>query len=707
MAIIGSIRKHSGLVVIAVGVAIAAFVIGDFGRKRMKSTNEIGSVTGEAIPYQEFSGKVEEAIQNQKDNSGSDKITDEETFNIRQTTWNNLVKDILMGREYDELGLTVTPDELFDQVQGKTPHRYILQYFKDPKTNLYDPMLVRNYLKNLDNMEPKAKDQWLRFEKAIKEDRLETKFNNLITRSYYMPTAFLRKIYTDQTTTLKIRTFAPALTLVSDSAAKITDADYQAFYDKNKQMYQQDETSREIDYIVFEVKASEVDKKKIADDVTALYKDFIASPDLPDLINANADTKYDSTYKKKGTLPGIIDSTAFDSKPGTIYPAFQLNNAWYMAKLLDVQERPDTIKASQILISFAGSALKNENIKRTKDQAKTRADSLMAVLKKSPEKFRDFATNLSDYPSAKDDAGDLKDIVDGQPTFAIFYNAGLTMKPNEMKVVTTGIGYAILKLTSKSKPIKKVKIAILQRNLEPSNQTFQDIYLKASAFAGQNRTKDAFDKAATAQGLVKKSGQSIREMDNFLSGLPSAREVVRWAFSENTSIGDVSPVFDLTGKYVVAILTGITEKGYIPLEKLKDRMTQAVRMEKKIDILGDRISKSMSTIKDITQFAYQFQAKVDTVNLTFGGYSNSAIGREPEILGQLFTLKPGVIQGPLKGRFGVYVAIIDATVPAPEKKDFRAESAQQASGFASRAGGLIYESIKKAVKIKDNRKNFY
>jgi len=46
MAIIGKIRKHSGLAVIIVGVAIAAFVIGDFGKKRTKGVNEIGEVNG-------------------------------------------------------------------------------------------------------------------------------------------------------------------------------------------------------------------------------------------------------------------------------------------------------------------------------------------------------------------------------------------------------------------------------------------------------------------------------------------------------------------------------------------------------------------------------------------------------------------------------------------------------------------------------------
>ncbi len=134
MAIIGKIRKHSGLAVVIIGVAIAAFVIGDFGKKQSRGTNDIGVVNGENIPYAEFSTKVDEMLEAQKENTGTDKITDQETYQIREQTWKNEVKNILMGEEFSELGLTVSPEELFDQIQGRQPHRYILQYFKDPKT---------------------------------------------------------------------------------------------------------------------------------------------------------------------------------------------------------------------------------------------------------------------------------------------------------------------------------------------------------------------------------------------------------------------------------------------------------------------------------------------------------------------------------------------------------------------------------------------
>jgi hypothetical protein len=65
------------------------------------------------------------------------------------------------------------------------------------------------------------------------------------------------------------------------------------------------------------------------------------------------------------------------------------------------------------------------------------------------------------------------------------------------------------------------------------------------------------------------------------------------------------------------------------------------------------------------------------------------------------------LTGPLKGKYGAYVAIIDNINKAPEKQDFTGERMQQQSGFENRASGLIYEAIKKAGKIKDNRRNFF
>lgn len=706
MAIIGKIRKHSGLAVIIIGVAIAAFVIGDFGKKRNRGTTEIGSVDKEVIPYVEFNAKVEENINIQKENSKSDKITDAETFSIRQSTWTAMVKDMVLGNEYDKLGLSLSPEELFDQVQGKNPHRYILQYFKDPKTNTYDPAAVLNYLKNLDKMEPKAKTQWLQFEKAIKEDRQETKLNNLVAKGYYMPTAFLKKSYTDQALSLKIRYVAPVLADIPDSTVKLTDEDYKKFYNENKGYFFQDEATRDLDFVLFEVTPSPTDRKKISDDVAQIYREFTVSKDVPDYVNANSDKKYDSAFVKKGKLTGMIDSLAFHSEEGTFFPPYEYNGAWYMGKLLKVQDRPDSIKASHILVSWQETRI-NQNIKRSKDDAKKLADSLLAILKKNPERLAELARSFSDYPTAKDDAGDLKWIPDGSPTFGLFFDKSMDMKTGDIKIIETGIGYSVFHLTERSALTKKVRVAVLQRNIEPSNQTYQDTYLKASSFAGQNRTADAFNRTAQQKGLDKKSSPGLREMDNYLMGVPSAREVVRWAYAETTKPGDVSPVFDLQGKYVVALLTNSYDKGLIPLEKVKSRIESNVRNQKKLEVLAGKMTAAFQTNKDLYSLATAFRTKVDTAVITFKGYSRASIGRDMKVVGKLFTLPKGIVTGPVSGRFDAYFVLIDDVIPAPPKEDFTYERMQLGQAFGSQVSNSLYTALQKSAVIKDDRVKFY
>jgi peptidyl-prolyl cis-trans isomerase D len=705
MAIIGKIRKHSGLVVVIVGVAIAAFVIGDFSKKSNSGTNDIGTVNGESIPYAEFNTKVEKSLEAQKENSGSDKVTDQETYQLRQSTWTATVKELLMGEEYDELGVTVSPEELFDQVQGKQPHRFILQYFKDPATGQYNPAVVLNYLKNLDKMEAKAKNQWLQFEKAIKDDRQETKFNNLLTKGYYVPKAFLKKDFINQSKALKVLSVAPELTSVSDSSVKLTDEDFQKFYDKNKIYFYMEDASRDIDYVLFEVKPSDIDRKKTTEDVAQLFKDFQSSIDVMTFTNANSDVKADTNFVKKGTFPAQLDTLLFVAKPGEVFPPFEFNNSWYMAKLLETQSRPDSMKGSQILLAFAGTG--NDNIKRTKEEAKLKIDSLMAALKKTPQLFAEVARRYSDYPTAKDDGGDLKWFKDGNPNFDPFFKAGLELKPNEMKVVETRIGYSLFILAEKSAPVNKVKAAVLTRAIVPSNQTFQDTYMKASAFAGQNKTPEGFEKAAVAKGIQKRSAPNIREMDNYVMGLPSAREMVRWAFAETTKVGEVSPVFDLSGKYGIAILKSISDKGQQELKNIKARIEPSVKNMKKIDLLAEKLTKELSATKDITALASKLNAKLDTSMVTFSGFNRSNIGREAEIVGKLFTSKKGDLVGPLTGNYGAYIVFITDVVEAPGKDDLSYENMQQMQNFNQRVTGNMYNALEKTAKITDNRMKFY
>ena len=147
MAVIGTIRKKSTLLVIVIGVALAAFVLGDFSGKGGPSREvNIGLVDGEEITIMDFNRRVEQNVEATKQQQNRDRLTPEDDYRLRNDTWSQMVSDIIYEKEYEALGLDVTSDELFELVQGRNPHPLIQQYFTNPQTGVFDRNLVIQYL---------------------------------------------------------------------------------------------------------------------------------------------------------------------------------------------------------------------------------------------------------------------------------------------------------------------------------------------------------------------------------------------------------------------------------------------------------------------------------------------------------------------------------------------------------------------------------
>lgn len=707
MAIIGNIRKKSGIVIIIIGVALAAFVLGDFVRKGPERGNDIGIIAGEAITHTDFESRVQKQEEQYKQQSGKENLSSAEILQIREMTWSQLVRETIMQKEYDKLGVKVGKDELFDLVQGKHIHPYIVQSFTDPQTGQFNPATVVQFIKTLDQREPEVKDQWLKIEKAIKMDRLTQKYNNLVAKSFYLPKALAEKELQVRTENVSTRVFALNYRMVDDKTITLTDDDYKKFYDDHKYQYDQKE-SRGLDYVIFDVAPSPEDKDAIQKQVLETYNNFLKEEDLKNYVNAVSDTKFDSTYHKSGTLSPRIDSALFNATPGRFTGPFIEDKTWKMAKLVDVQSRPDSIMASHILIAYRGSNL-NANVARSKDDAEKTADSILNVLKKSPDQFNNIVMNMSDFPQAKQDTGNLKWMKDGDPNFALFFNKSVSLNPGEFKVIESGLGYHVLKVTAKTKPVKKVQVAVIERNIEPSNTTFKEIYTIANKFAAENDNEAAFLASVQKQGLNKRQAEIVQKSDLTLPGLESAREIIRWAYNNESKKGNVA-MFDLAAenKYVVALLTNIREKGIPPLEDIKKNLEPLVVREKKAEVLIGKINTALNNTKDIYTLASQLKTKVDTLtNISFFSYNLPLYGPEPEVIGNLFSMKKGEMSGPVKGANGVFVAIVDNINKPMNPADLPMVIQQLGNEFGSKAGNLLFNALEESSDIEDNRILFY
>ncbi|MCD4683736.1 MAG: SurA N-terminal domain-containing protein [Bacteroidales bacterium] len=708
MALIGTIRKQSGLLIIIIGVALAAFVLGDFLKPRSgRDIQPLAEVLGEDISYQQFDAKYEQNLESQKRNQNKDNLSQDEIFRLKQQTWDQIIQKIVLDNEYDQLGLVVSADELFDQIQGNEPHSYILQYFKDPETQQYDPELVRNYIKQLDQMDAASRIQWDNFVEAIKEDREKTKYKNLISKGYFMPDTFLYRDFSEKKISAKIMLVGARYNTIDDSLVTVTDDDLKKYYNDYKQNYKQ-EASRDIDYVIFDVKPSAKDRKTIREQAFDIYEDFKTTESVHMFVNTESDNRYDSTFFKSGELPINIDSVMLNSEIGAFVDPFMENNAWHMAKLMDIQFRPDSMKATHILISFAGAMMAGEDMTRTKDEASALADSLLNVVKSSPYRIEALAKELSDDPSAAENSGDLGWFADGTMVYP-FNNAVLTNNIGNVTIAESMFGFHVIKITDKFEPVKKVRVAIIDINISPSQETFQDEFTRASEFQAKANSLDAFDTLSTNLGLNKRSAPRLQKMGNRIAGLDYARGIIGWTFREGIEIGSVSDVITMESKYVVAIITAIHEEGIPAMDEIRDAMEPLVSKELKGDIMIQRMNELSDGSSDLIQIAATLNSKVDTVdNVNFQLRNISGYGNEANVLAKVFAMEPNILSKPIKGNNAAFFVIVDEVTQPGENEDYKIYKRQLLSNFTAKVNNNSFtKTLEEKAGVVDNRYLYY
>ncbi|MFA5416992.1 MAG: peptidylprolyl isomerase [Bacteroidales bacterium] len=705
MAVIGSIRKHSTFLVIIIGVALAAFVLGDFvkGNGGTRDVN-IGVVEGQEITIMDFNAKAEQNIDNKLQQQQTDRLSIDEQFRVKDETYNQMVFGVIMDNEYEDLGLTVTSDELFDMVQGANPHPLIVQYFSDPNTGKFDRNLIIQYLQNMDNMPEQAKQQWYQFEKYIKDDRFRSKFNTLLTKGYYVPTALAQMTFEEENNKADVDYIAATYKSLADSLFVPTTSDYQTYYDAHKENYKQDAT-RDIKYVVFEVKPSAEDVQMANDEAQQIYKEFVETPDVMRFVKVNSDKNYDSTWYAQGKLPVQIDSIMFNSPVGTVVPPYLENYEFHIARLVAESMRPDSMKANHILIAYQGAYKADQNVTRLKVNAKSLADSLLAVLKKSPKEMKALAVKFSNDPSATTNSGDLGWFADGQMVPA-FNEATLVTPVDGFTVAETPFGYHVIEVTGKKPLVKKIRVAMIDREVLPSNETYQGIFAEASKLASENKTLEQFNEYVGTENLNAREMPNLTEMSNRIPGLPNPRQIVQWAFKETTEVGDVSPVFDLEDMFVVAVETKAIDKGYPELDDVKSILEASVVNELK----GKHLAKQMAAYNgDMAKAETEMKlSKTNVTPLFFNSRNLKGFGTENQVIGSVFGMTEGKISEPIVGNAGVFMVRLNSLTKAaaPASLD-QVINTMQTAFKQSIDQDQAYRALEESLNVVDNRIKFY
>ena len=696
MAVLQKIRQRSLLLILVIGFCLLAFIIGDiFNSGGFSSTSkDVGSIDGKDISFEDFRVKVsnvEKSGQGITSTAAADRV------------WEQEVSVALLTSEFDKLGLRVGEKHLLevlkaDQNIGGNP------LFLNA-AGIFDVAKFKEYFK--------ANPAQAQFLKDREKDAdLNAKFqmyNTLIKAAVYTTESEGKLKYEMEANKVNFAYVAGLYSTIKDSEVKITDAEIVDFMKKNEKKYKADE-SREVEYVLIEDKASAADETEVKSKINALLTGsvvynqatgkndtlpgFRTTTNTVEFVNSNSDVPYDSTYIAKKDLPAVDADKLFNLDPGAVYGPYMFGKYYCISKSMGMKSGVNA-KASHILIGYEGTQVPNQKEKRTKEQAKAKAESILAQVNANPDSFMMLAFTSSDDSSAQQ-GGDLGYFGPNQmvkPFNDFVFNNGI----GKVGLVETDFGFHIIKITDKQDGIR---LATVAQKIEASEATSDKIFTQATKLEMDAADKD-FNKVAKDMGLKVAPAVSVKGMDENFGTLGNQRTIVRWAFEDGVKVGAVKRFEVANVGHVIAKLKSIDDSGLVAVSVVRPYVEPILKNKKKAALIKAKMTgSSLEAIAKAVGGTVQ-----QATDLTMENTMLPGVGQEPKVVGNAFALAANKLSAPIEGNTGVYVVKNTSTVKAPVLKSHAAYVTKLKAQSASDANRVI-PALKANAKIEDNRKDF-
>ncbi len=700
MALIGSLREKMGVgVVIFVFVAISAFVLGDLlgNNSVLLNDNSVGEIAGRTISLEEFQAAVQEREASYVLNFNR-QPGDREMPTIRQQAWEILILRYAIEKQFDKVGVEVTVDEIEDMLHGKNVDDNIKQAFTNQQTGQFDPQQVVTYMQQLNSM-PEASEpriRWEIFQRDLKPGRERIKYENLLIKSTFATTAEAERDYHIQTDVAEVKYIFVPFFSISDSSVSLTDSDFKVYYNKNKERYKSEHT-RDLKFVQFPVVASSNDSLAIKEEISKLTSEFKAATDDSAFASLNSDNSNAYAKYNLGALPAFISKDELTE--GTVKGPFIDGSAYKLVKVSKVgKDTTYYARASHILFRWA------DDSDAAKKEAKEKARKILNEIKDGAD-FAQMAREHGTDGTAQN-GGDLGWFPRGQmvkPFADAVFNANRTGLLND--VVETDFGYHIISVTN-TKDNASYSIAVIEREITPSDASINEALRKAEAFAVELSGVGEFTTKAEKEGITVYDAKNIGASERRINTLTDARQVVQWLFRDAEK-GKVSSVFDLQELYVVAVMTGEIEKGYKPLELIKEEITPAVRNEAKGKIIIEKLSALQGSLDEIAT-AFGKDASVQSISdLKLSTNNMTTVGFDPLAVGTAFSPESGKRTKAFATERGVVIVEMQNKTLAPAIADYTSYKTQLEQTAQNRNTSGISEAIKKHANIVDNRYKYY
>lgn len=706
MAILEKIRKRTTVLILIIGLALFAFVISGiftsngFTGDAVSST--VAEVNGAPIAINDFRREMENATRRYGANVPSAQIL--------SIVYNQEVRKKILEQQFEALGISVASDPIMAFV--KTSGYAQIPEFQD-ENGTFSEAQFTNTIAGWRVNDPLRYEAWLRDEKAIIQAAKEQLYFTLIKGGIEATLTEGKFAYHKENDKLSLRYVRIPYTSIPDSTIQISEKDIQTYIKAHKDEFTQEE-ARDIRFVYFEEAPSPEDESTVEEAITALLNDtveyseerdatetfpgFVNTQDIAAFLDRYSDTKFDTLYKTKKALPPVVADTLMALRIGELHGPYRDGDFFKISKITD-KKRNGAVKASHILIAYAGAERANPNVTRTKAEARAKARSLLTQVQKAPAAFAALARENSDGPSAQQ-GGDLGYFQEGVMANA-FNDFCFRNKVGTIGLVETPFGFHVITIEDKQ---DVVQIATLTREVAPSEETLNSLFTTATTFEMKAAEADpeAFGDLAQEAGYAVRPVNQIKGMDANLPGLGAQRRIVQWAFNDDTEVGDLKR-FEVNNGYAVVQLTKTYEAGLTAPEDASATVLPKIRKERKAaQIIKDNQGKTMQAM------ATEHRVSISNASaLSLESPIIPGAGREPLVVGTAFTLNLDQTSDLIQGETGVFKVQVTQKEIAPDVENYSTYAANLRKSAASRVNQAVYNALKEKAEIEDKRAVFY
>mgnify|MGYP000470409110 CR=1 FL=1 len=701
MAVLSKIRQRSFFLIVIIALALFSFVLADVIKSGTfgSSANSVGSINGTDISAQEF---MQQVAMMEKQGQG---MSNTQAMN---TAWEQKVRSIILGEEFEKLGLKIGSEQLINVIK-QNPNFAQNQQFLNA-AGQFDENKFKEYIKSLKNAP--NQEQWLQwkdFEKNIETYAVEQMYNTMIKSAVITTKSEGKFAYQMEANKADFDYVTVAFSTVNDDQVKVTDAEILEFMKKNPKKYKSDPT-RSIDFILVESKPSKEDEAAMLESISGVLtgkvvyneqtkkNDTIAGfrtvSNVGEFVNANSDIKFDSTYLAKKDLPVEFQEQLFNLPAGAVFGPYIHNGHQCLSRMIG-RKANASAKASHILLAYKGA--ERSTATRTKEEAQKLANDLLAQAKANPGNFAMLAITNSDDQGSKNNGGEYDNIAPGQMT-PKFNDFVFNNPVGTMGVVETEFGFHVMKVSGKN---DAVLLGTIAQKIQASDATIDAAYTKASQLEASALANSNFEAVAKKAGLVVTPATNIKAYDEFVQGLGSQREVVRWSFNNETELGAIKR-FEVPQGFVVAKVKDVNDTKLLPLDVAKQSVEPILKNQKKAEIIKKKMKGS--SLEAVSKASGASIAIATAVSVKNPMITN--IGMEPKVVGKAFGLAAGKTSEIIEGTSGMFMIRAKKVVKAPAISDYTTYINQEKSQNQSYASSQAYMAIKDKAEIKDNRGNF-